>query len=146
MPSVTTIDEGRAGETRGFPLLGARLREARRAAGLSQAAAAERVGVLQQTWSHWEASRHAPVRSAAELLAVCNLLNADPAWLLGLTDVRRPWPPDEGGVGAVAEPGRSLSARATDLARAVEEAEAALRRAERDMAAALAALRRQRRS
>ena len=42
-------------------------------------------------WSSWETGAHVPA-TALELQAVADVLRADPAWLLGLTDERRPWP------------------------------------------------------
>jgi transcriptional regulator with XRE-family HTH domain len=76
-----------------YPLLPARLRQARRELGLTQALAAAQVGVGLTAWNNWETGYRAP-RGADELRRVCDLLRADPAWLLGLTDVRRPWPLD----------------------------------------------------
>lgn len=77
----------------GFPLLAARLRQARQQLGLSSAQAARRAGVGRTAWANWEAGARAPTRSAAQVRRICDTLHADPAWLYGLTPLRRPWPP-----------------------------------------------------
>lgn len=71
---------------------GVRLREARKAVGAQAKECAETVGVSKQIWSDWERGRRV-VGDAVVLKAIADLLSADPAWLLGLTDKRRPWPP-----------------------------------------------------
>lgn len=78
-----------------FPGFGERLREARTAAGLQSKDAAAMVGVSKQIWTDWEKGRRV-VGDGRALLAIADLLSADPAWLLGLTDIRRPWPPEGG--------------------------------------------------
>jgi len=71
---------------------GDRLRAAREAAGLSQVAAAKAAGIPHATWVEAETRSQVP-RDPERLRRICDLLATDPAWLLGLTDVRRPWPP-----------------------------------------------------
>lgn len=77
---------------RSFPEFGPRLRAAREGAGLRPSEAADRAGVARPVWSDWEHGRRV-VGSAEDLRRVSDLLRVDPAWLLGVTDVRRPWPP-----------------------------------------------------
>jgi transcriptional regulator with XRE-family HTH domain len=64
---------------------------ARENAGLRPSEAADRSGISRQVWSDWEHSRRV-VGSAQELRRICDLLQADPGWLLGVTDLQRPWP------------------------------------------------------
>jgi len=75
-----------------FPLLGSRLRQGRKRRRLTQLLAAKSCGVSLSVWSNWERGHRSPA-SAAELQAICDRLRVDPAWLLGLTDVQRHWPP-----------------------------------------------------
>jgi hypothetical protein len=91
------------------------------------------------------------VRSAAELYAVCRLLGVDPGWLLGFTDVQHPWPPlaaDAGGTvlegaaaGSAAETMTVEPPRVEDAVRGLDETRRLLRKAERALEAARAALR-----
>ena len=76
-----------------FPVFAARLRQAREQCGLLQGDCARRCGVSIQVWSNWEHGWRVP-GTARETRDIADLLRADPAWLLGMTDVRRPWPPD----------------------------------------------------
>jgi len=75
-----------------FPGFGDRLREARTQQGLRSNQAAAAVGVSRQVWTDWEHGRRAP-RDGGVIKAICDLLETDPGWLLGMTEVRRPWPP-----------------------------------------------------
>ena len=68
---------------------------AREAAGLRPSEAADRLGISRQAWTDWEHARRV-VGSAEELRRICDLLQADPGWLLGVTDVQRPWPAERG--------------------------------------------------
>ncbi len=79
-----------------FPEFASRLRQAREQVKLAQQACAARCGVSEQIWSNWERGWRVP-STAVEMRAIADLLRADPSWLLGLTDVRRPWPPPESG-------------------------------------------------
>jgi DNA-binding XRE family transcriptional regulator len=136
-----------AGGYGGFPVLPDRLRQARSQAGLTQEQAAASVGVIRQAWGQWEAGRATPIRAAGELLAVCNLLRADPAWLLGLTDIRRPWPPpavDRDGAApmgaAVAVEPLAEPPRLEDAARGLDETRRLMLEAVRALEAARVAL------
>lgn len=79
-----------------FPGFADRLKEARLALGLQSKDAAAAVGVSKQVWTDWEHGRRV-VGDGAVLKRICDLLSTDPAWLLALTDVARPWPPEERG-------------------------------------------------
>jgi transcriptional regulator with XRE-family HTH domain len=74
-----------------FPQFAERLRRARLETGLRQRECARYCGVSTSVWSNWEHGDRVP-STAAELQAIADVLRADPAWLLGLTDTRRPWP------------------------------------------------------
>lgn len=60
--------------------LGARLREAREAVGLSQSALARQIGVASQTINQWESNKKAPSRK--HLIAFVQITSADIAYLL----------------------------------------------------------------
>ena len=77
-----------------FPEFAERVRSARRRHGYSQERCAAEVGVDRRSWVSYEAGRRVP-HDAAELRGICDLLGVDPAWLLGITWIERPWPPPE---------------------------------------------------
>jgi hypothetical protein len=80
-----------------FARFGARLRAAREARGLTVEHAASAVGVDAIVWAAWEAGATAPVDSATQLAAMCRVLRADAAWLLGVGG--RHGQPDRGQAG-----------------------------------------------
>lgn len=63
---------------------GNRIREARKAKGLTQAEAAEKLGLIQQAWQRMEGGK-LDLRMST-ICSVCKLLDISADWLLGLTD------------------------------------------------------------
>lgn len=73
-----------------------RLKQLREAAGLSQAALAEILGVAQSTVGMWENGKNNPTR--AKLIQLANTFNVSTDYLIGLTDeaaIKKA--PDDGG-------------------------------------------------
>jgi transcriptional regulator with XRE-family HTH domain len=64
--------------------MGTIFKNTRTAAGLSQAAVAERAGVKQHTISYLERDLHAP--SVPTFVRVCRALGLDPAQIIGFYD------------------------------------------------------------
>ena len=75
-----------------FPLFGDRLRTARERSGLSVGACAQKCGVTEAAWRRWERGAGVPY-STDEGRTIADTVRADVAWLYGMTDVARAWPP-----------------------------------------------------
>ncbi len=60
--------------------LGGRISLAREATGLSSPEAAERLGVLAESWKSWECDRDVP--RASRLTMMAGVLGVSPSWLL----------------------------------------------------------------
>lgn len=63
---------------------GIRLKEARKAKGLTQAEAAEMTGILQQAWQRLE--RGTPDPKMSTIFNICKTLNISADWLIGLEE------------------------------------------------------------
>ena len=62
-----------------------RLPEARKEKDMLQETLAEKLAVIQSTVSGWERGKHEP--SFDMLLAICKVLDCDPNYLLGFSDL-----------------------------------------------------------
>lgn len=63
---------------------GARIKEARKASGITQIEAATKAGVSQQTWQRYESGKLDLKMSS--IYNICKTLNISADWLLGLTE------------------------------------------------------------
>lgn len=68
--------------------IGERIRQARKAAGLTQEQAADRVGVSRSAWSLWECARYC--LGALEVIRIAEALGVTVGWLLLGEDDKRP--------------------------------------------------------
>ena len=91
--------------------IGQRLRERRRALGLTQAELAGRAGVAQSKFVHWEKGRWPNAIATATVDALEGALQAPQGWLLSHDMEPLPDPVFNGGRAAVREQGGDLQAR-----------------------------------
>lgn len=61
---------------------GERIKEARKAKGLTQTEAANKIGVIQQAWQRLESGKLDPRMST--IVSICKVLDISADWLLGL--------------------------------------------------------------
>lgn len=74
-----------------------RIEQLRKENGLSQQQLAERLNVHQTAVSQWEKGRTTP--NVETVMAIAELFNADPWYILGVGSVKGCWPPQQHSIG-----------------------------------------------